>query len=119
MAQAVRDREHDPSVGLIAGDLRLSHAVLLDNVPEFIYWLEAAALAGAVVVGANSTHRGDELARDLTHTQCQLLVTDSVSLPLVEGLRIGERLGTVTSDSARTLVLDTPDAHHILDRFAG
>ena len=144
IAQAVRDRAGDTSMGLIAGDLRLTHAevvdraaqraawlranrspgpfhvaVLLDNVPEFIYWLEAAALAGAVVVGANSTHRGDELQRDLTHTECQLLVTDSSSLPLVEGLRIGERLGTVTSDSARTLVLDTPDAHHTLDRFAG
>ena len=144
IAQAVRDRAGDTATGLIAGDLRLTHAevvsraaqraawlranrspgpfhvaVLLDNVPEFIYWLEAAALAGAVVVGANSTHRGDELQRDLTHTECQLLVTDSSSLPLVEGLRIGERLGTVTSDSARTLVLDTPDAHHILDRFAG
>jgi fatty-acyl-CoA synthase len=144
MAQAVRDREHDPSVGLIAGDLRLSHAevvgraaqraawlranrvpgpfhvaVLLDNVPEFIYWLEAAALAGAVVVGANSTHRGDELARDLTHTQCQLLVTDSVSLPLVEGLTMGPALGTITADSSRVLVLDTPPAHAILDPFAG
>jgi fatty-acyl-CoA synthase len=143
MAQAVRDRENDPSVGLIAGDLRLSHAevvalaaqraawlranrrpgpfhvaVLLDNVPEFIYWLEAAALAGAVVVGANSTHRGDELARDLTHTQCQLLVTDSVSLPLVEGLAMGPALGTITADSPRALVLDTPPAHATLDPFA-
>ncbi len=144
IAQAVRDRAGDTSTGLIAGDLRLTHAevvsraaeraawlqanrspgpfhvaVLLDNVPEFIYWLEAAALAGAVVVGANSTHRGDELQRDLTHTECQLLVTDSSSLPLVEGLRVGDRLGTVTSDSTRTLVLDTPDAHRTLDRFAG
>jgi fatty-acyl-CoA synthase len=144
IAQAVSDRAGDTSTGLIAGDLRLTHAevvsraarraawlranrspgpfhvaVLLDNVPEFIYWLEAAALAGAVVVGANSTHRGDELQRDLTHTECQLLVTDSSSLPLVEGLRVGDRLGTVTSDSARTLVLDTPDAHRTLDRFAG
>ena len=144
IAQAVSDRAGDTSTGLIAGDLRLTHAevvsravqraawlranrspgpfhvaVLLDNVPEFIYWLEAAALAGAVVVGANSTHRGDELQRDLTHTECQLLVTDSSSLPLVEGLRIGDRLGTVTSDSARTLVLDTPDAQHTFDRFAG
>ena len=144
IAQAVRDRADDTSTGLdrgrppahprrggqpsrTAGGLAAGQsgpgpfhvAVLLDNVPEFIYWLEAAALAGAVVVGANPTHRGDELQRDLTHTECQLLVTDSSSLPLVEGLRIGDRLGTVTSDSARTLVLDTPEARHTLDHFAG
>jgi fatty-acyl-CoA synthase len=144
IAQAVLARAQDASTGLIAGDLRLTHAevvsraaqraawllahrspgpfhvaVLLDNVPEFIYWLEAAALAGAVLVGANSTHRGDELARDLAHTECQLLVTDSSSFPLVDGLRIGEALGTVTADSTRTLVLDTPAAHHALDPFAG
>ena len=46
-------------------------AFMLDNVSEFIFWLEAAALAGAVVVGANPTHRGNELVRDLAHTECQ------------------------------------------------
>ena len=104
----------------MANDLRLSHAevvaraaaraawlqarrqegpfhvaLMLDNVPEFIFWLEAAALAGAVVVGANPTHRGDELARDLSHTECQFLITDSTYLPLVEGARIGDALGEV------------------------
>ena len=29
------------------------------------------------LVGGNPTHRGDELARDLSHTECQLLVTNS------------------------------------------
>ena len=32
-------------------------ALLMDNVPEFVFWMGAAALAGAVVVGANPTHR--------------------------------------------------------------
>ena len=59
--------------------------VLLDNVPEFVFWMGGAALAGAVMVGANPTHRGDELARDLSHTECQLLVTNSGYRPLVEG----------------------------------
>ena len=80
---------------------------MLDNVPEFVFWLEAAALAGAVVVGANPTHRGDELVRDLAHTECQLLVTDSTYLPLVEGARIGDTLGDVTRHNQRVLVLDT------------
>ena len=107
---AVLARSDDASLGLVAGDVRLTHAevagraaeraawlragradgpfhlaLMLDNVPEFVFWLEAAALAGAVVVGANPTHRGDELVRDLTHTECQFLVTDSAYLPLVEG----------------------------------
>jgi fatty-acyl-CoA synthase len=81
-------------------------AVLLDNVPEFVFWLEAAALTGAVVVGANPTHRGDELVRDLTHTECQFLVTSSGSLPLLEGSPVGSSLGVVSADNPRVLVVD-------------
>lgn len=50
--------------------------VLLENVPEFPMWLGAAALAGAVVVGINPTRRGADLARDINHTDCQLIVTE-------------------------------------------
>ena len=35
-------------------------------------WLGAAALIDAVIVGINPTRRGAELARDITHTDCQL-----------------------------------------------
>src|SRR5438034_11388896 len=65
--------------------------VLLDNVPEFPLWLGAAALAGAVVVGINPTRRGAELARDVTHTECQLVVTEPGHASLLDGLdlRIG------------------------------
>jgi fatty-acyl-CoA synthase len=146
IAGAVLARADDPGLGLWAGEgLRLSHAeivahgavraawlragradgvpfhvaVLLDNVPEFVFWLEGTALAGAVLVGANPTHRGDELVRDLTHTECQFLVTDSASLPLLEGSRVGEALGTVTASNPRVLVLDTVDARSRLGAFAG
>ncbi len=135
VAAAVLARAEDTRPGLVAGDLRLSHAevasraaaraawlqarrtdgpfhvaVLLDNVPEFVFWLQGAALAGAVVVGANPTHRGDELVRDLTHTECQFLVTDTASLPLVDGAHIGDALGTVSAANPRVLVLDTKAA---------
>jgi steroid-22-oyl-CoA synthetase len=50
--------------------------VLLQNVPEYPMWLGAAALAGAVVVGINPTRRGADLARDINHTDCQLIVTE-------------------------------------------
>src|SRR5260370_781389 len=63
--------------------------VLLDNVPEFAMWLGAAAVAGAVVVGINPTRRGAELARDITHTECQLLVTEERHAPLLDGVDTG------------------------------
>jgi fatty-acyl-CoA synthase len=83
-------------------------ATLLDNVPEHALWLGATALAGAVTVGGNSTHRGQDLARDLTHTECQLLVTDLAHLGLVEGLDLGPGLGTVAAANPRVVVVDDP-----------
>jgi steroid-22-oyl-CoA synthetase len=81
-------------------------ALLLDNVAEHVLWLEAAALAGAVVVGANPTHRGDDLARDLAHTECQMLVTSLGHLPLVDGRDLGDGLGRVAGPGERVLVVD-------------
>jgi fatty-acyl-CoA synthase len=63
--------------------------VLLENVPEFSFWLGAAALAGAAVVGINPTRRGAELARDVRHTDCQLIVTEPCHAPLLDGLDLG------------------------------
>jgi fatty-acyl-CoA synthase len=60
--------------------------VLLDNVPEAIFWLEAAALVGATVVGINSTRRGAELSRDIEHTDCGMIVTDQSGSRLLAGL---------------------------------
>ena len=78
-------------------------ALLLDNVPEYVFWMGGAALAGAVLVGGNPTHRGDELARDLAHTECQLLVTNTDYFSLVEGHDLGPAL-----PPERILVVDGP-----------
>jgi fatty-acyl-CoA synthase len=94
-------------------------ATLLDNVPEHVLWLGAAAMAGAVVVGGNSTHRGADLARDLSHTECQLLVTDRAHLPLVDGLDLGPGIGTVAASSRRVLVIDDPDYDAELGPYIG
>jgi fatty-acyl-CoA synthase len=59
--------------------------VLLDNVPEFWLMLGAAALSGATVVGINPTRRGAELARDIAHTDCAFLVTESRHRELLDG----------------------------------
>ena len=51
--------------------------VLLDNVPEYVFWLAAAAISRSVVVGINSTYRGDQLAQLVRHTDCQMIVTSA------------------------------------------
>jgi fatty-acyl-CoA synthase len=76
--------------------------VLLENVPEYPMWLGAAALSGATIVGINPTRRGAELARDITHTNCQLIVTDTESRPMLDGLELG-------LDADRILCIDTPE----------
>ncbi|MFI9805989.1 AMP-binding protein [Streptomyces sp. NPDC052301] len=62
--------------------------VLLDNTVEFPLWLAGAALAGAAVAGINPTRRGPELARDILHTECPLLVTERAHLPLLADLKL-------------------------------
>jgi fatty-acyl-CoA synthase len=62
--------------------------VLLDNVPDFCFWLGGAALVGATVVGVNPTRRGAELARDIEHTECQLVVTESGQADLLSGIDV-------------------------------
>ncbi|HEY5110562.1 MAG TPA: AMP-binding protein [Acidimicrobiales bacterium] len=126
--QLIRDREGDTRVGLAFADRTWTHdevvraqaeraaillslrrpgpfhvALLMDNVPEYVFWMGGAALAGAVVVGGNPTHRGDELARDLSHTECQLLVTNLAYRGLVEGHDLGPAL-----PPERILVVDGP-----------
>ncbi len=61
-------------------------AVLLDNLPEYLFAFGGAALAGGAVVGLNHTRRGEQLLRDMTHTDCGLLVTEARHLDLVESL---------------------------------
>ena len=84
--------------------------VLLDNTPEYPLWLSAAALAGAAVAGINPTRRGPELARDILHTECQVLVTERTHLPLLEGLQL---------PCVRILVTDTQAYHDLLAPYAG
>ncbi|MFJ4078340.1 long-chain-fatty-acid--CoA ligase [Streptomyces iakyrus] len=83
--------------------------VLLDNTPEFPLWLGAAALAGAAVAGINPTRRGAELARDVLHTECRVLVTERAHLPLLEGLDL---------PGVRVLVTDTTEYDELLTPYA-
>src|SRR6476619_5578796 len=62
---------------------------LLENVPELSFWLGAGAVSGAAMVGINPTRRGAELASDIRHTDCQLVVTERRFVGLLDGLDIG------------------------------
>ena len=82
-----RPRLVDPVGRPAPGPLHIG--VLLGNVPEYVFWLGAAALAGAVVVGINPTRRGEALAGDIVRTDCQVLVTDADGARLLDGLDFG------------------------------
>jgi fatty-acyl-CoA synthase len=90
----------------LAGALRAEGpfhiGVLLENTPEYLFWLGAAACSGATVVGINPTRRGPELARDIEHTDCQLIVTDAVGRKMLAEL-------DVSLPGDRVLVVDEPD----------
>jgi fatty-acyl-CoA synthase len=77
----------------LASDLRCRGpfhiGFLLENIPELTFWLGAGAASGATMVGVNPTRQGNELATDIRHTDCQLIVTESKLLPLLSGLDIG------------------------------
>lgn len=86
--------------------------VLLENSPEFTMWLGAAAVTGSVIVGINPTRRGVELARDITHTSCQIIVTESSQVDLLEGLDLGVADGGV-------MVVESDDYAQALAGYVG
>ncbi|MET9959036.1 AMP-binding protein [Streptomyces sp. NPDC006326] len=96
-------------VDLLPSDAEPHIGVLLDNTPEFPFWLGAAALAGAAVAGINPTRRGPELARDILHTDCRILVTETAHLPLLRGLYL---------PGVRILVTDTREYTDLLAPYA-
>lgn len=71
--------------------------VLMANHSEYVFLLGAAALSDATLVGLNPTRRGAELARDITHTGCDVVVTDPEHGPLLHGLDLG---GTPVLDAS-------------------
>jgi fatty-acyl-CoA synthase len=86
--------------------------MLLDNVPEFLFWLAAAAVTRSVIVGINPTRRGAELERDIRSTDCQWIVTDRGHAGLLDGLDTGVGPGSL-------LVVDDPGYTALLDGVSG
>jgi fatty-acyl-CoA synthase len=93
----LRDKGRPPHVG-----------ILLNNVPDYVFWLAAGALSGTVIVGINSTYRGDQLGKLIRHTDCQVVVTSTGHEKLLLGVDTGvpdELIMTVDTPSyGETLV---------------
>lgn len=82
--------------------------VLLDNVPDFVFWLGGAALVGATVVGINPTRGATEFAAEIRLADCQLIVTDTAGAGRLRDLDLGLA-------PERFLVVDGPDYAAQLD----
>lgn len=98
--------------GALAQALRvdgpLHIGVLLDNVPDFLFWLGGAALVGATIVGINPTRGATELAAEIRLADCQLIVTDTAGAERLRDLDLGLA-------PERFLVVDGPDYAAQLD----
>jgi len=97
----LRDPDKPPHIG-----------VLLDNTPDYLYWLGAAAISGAVIVGVNSTYRGAELLRLIDHADCQLMVVSDTFGDLLEEAEF-------SMDPAKVLRTESPAYRAALSDLEG
>ncbi|HEY1268418.1 MAG TPA: AMP-binding protein, partial [Candidatus Binatia bacterium] len=78
-------------------------ALLLNNRPEFLAAVFAAAEIGAVFVPVNTAFAADEVGYVLDHSEAKYLLTSAEHLPLVEKARAGApRLERVIALGAET-----------------
>lgn len=84
--------------------------VLMDNTPEFSLLAGAAALSGTVLVGLNTTRRGDALAQDIRVADCQVVFTDSASGPLLRDVDVEATVIDVDSDRWHALLAEHDDS---------
>lgn len=87
--------------------------LLMQNVPDFVFWILGAAIAGDVVVGINPTRRGAELAQDIAHVDCDLLVTEPFYADAIDGVVLpfgSDRILDVESESYSALLAEHASA---------
>ncbi|MGJ0118049.1 long-chain-fatty-acid--CoA ligase [Williamsia sp. MIQD14] len=92
-------------------------AVLLDNVSEFGLLLCAAALEGLVLVGLNTTRRGDALRRDIVTADCGVVLVSPDTAHLLLGLDLGPAVTVIDIASPAWThrlgkAADGPDTRH-------
>ncbi|WP_137723247.1 long-chain-fatty-acid--CoA ligase [Prescottella subtropica] len=94
---------------LLDADRPHHFGILMDNRPEFSSLVGAAAFAGAVVAGLNTTRRGDALARDIALSDCQVVFTETTQAHLLDGLDLTE---------VRVIDVDAPQWREMLAPYA-
>jgi fatty-acyl-CoA synthase len=57
-------------------DRPLHVGLLLDNTPDYVFAVCGAALAGVTLAGLNYTRQGENLGRDVSHTDLQMVITE-------------------------------------------
>jgi fatty-acyl-CoA synthase len=82
--------------------------ILLENVPEYSFWLAAAALGRFVLVGLNATRAGQGLLDDVKATDCHLVLTDrpelfdGVGVPVLDPHEIAYAPANLPATEAQT-----------------
>ena len=71
--------------------------ILLENEPEYLFLLSGASMAGVTVIGINPTRRGAELASDIRGVDCDVIVTDTEGVALLDGLALSDETGGVVA----------------------
>lgn len=93
-------------------DRQLHVGVLLENVPDFLFWIGACALGGAVTVGINASRSGIEIAHDIRHADIDVIITESRLAHLMDGTG-----HDIPAD--RILDIDTPQYDQFLEPHRG
>lgn len=71
--------------------------ILAENVPEYVFWTAGCALAGAVLVGLNTSRSAREISADAAHADLDLVLVEPALMHLAAEL----------SDSLECLELDS------------
>jgi fatty-acyl-CoA synthase len=101
-----QSERYGAAIDAAVGDGVRHVGLLLENTPHYLFSLFGAAMAGVTVIGLNTTRRGSELARDIVHTDCSLVLADALLEPLLAGLDLG---------ATRVQVVDADPWQHQLD----
>ncbi|GAA4815344.1 AMP-binding protein [Tomitella cavernea] len=94
-----------------AGRTQRHVGVLLQNIPDYVFWLLGAALNGDVIVGLNPTRRGAELRHDIVHADCDMVLTEPLYLETVA-------LEDLAVASDRVVDVESAEYTALLGRFS-
>lgn len=101
-AAAIADRVPVPS------DRQRHLGVLLDNVPDFVFWLLAGGLSGSTIVGLNSSRPVAELRADVAQADVDFIITEDA---------YRDRVAGALADPERIVSIDSLDYKQWIEEF--